>query len=61
VFFIEDAGDDAGAEATCGIEGATGVVDADELSDEEGKADADGCDKGGYSSKSVSVLVGSEC
>lgn len=42
---VEDAGHDARAEAACGIERAAGVVDADELGDEERKADTNGCDE----------------
>jgi hypothetical protein len=47
VLFVKDARDDAGAETTCGVERATGVVDADEFGDEESETDTDGCDESG--------------
>jgi hypothetical protein len=37
----------AGTEGACGVEGAAGVEDAYELGDEEGEADADGCEERG--------------
>jgi hypothetical protein len=47
VLFVEDAGDDAGAETTSGVERAASVVDTNEFGDEEGETDTDGCDEGG--------------
>lgn len=46
VLDVEDARDDAGPEAARGVERAARVVDADQLGDEEGEADADGSDEG---------------
>jgi hypothetical protein len=46
VLDVEDACYDAGPEAARGVQGAACVVDADELGDEEGEADADGGDEG---------------
>lgn len=55
VLDVKHSGDDTRTKAARGIEGATRVVDADELGDEEGKADADG----GYEGRwRVSVIVG---
>ena len=42
---VEFAEDDAGTEGAGGVEAAAGVVDAHELGDEEGEADADGGDE----------------
>lgn len=44
----EGTGDDGGAEGARGVEGAAGVVDAGELGDEKGEADADGGEEGGF-------------
>jgi hypothetical protein len=46
VLDVEDACYDAGPEAARGVQGAACVVDADELGNEKGEADADGGDEG---------------
>lgn len=50
VLLVPDAGDDAGPKGACGVERAACIVYADELADEEGEADTDGGDEGGYES-----------
>jgi len=39
---------DAGTEASGRVEGGSCVVDAGEMCDEEGQADADGCDESAF-------------
>lgn len=48
MLLVEDAGYYAGTEGARGVERTARVVDADELGDEEGEADADGGDECGW-------------
>lgn len=58
---VKHARDDAGPEATRGVERATRVVDADELSDEEREADANGGYKGRYLTKKSASIRKRSC